>query len=839
MHNQFSAVKVLLFLILLSAFIITCSDNNPTEPNGGGTNGGGTNGVITFTPTATTGQGISWIELTGLPDDTSNYSGIVTPLTTTFSASAVGDTGYTYVMRTDTGDFMIMPLYPPDPIHGGVVQIVLTDGEGNFSEPMEFTIDSLPEAPNEYSDVVSLMQDVLTMNLALNGLTRDSLNFQSASDIPLTLLPYYLSYNVIDNPENPNSMRAIADGPIPYLNNNSIDIELLDRLFGLMDLRAYYEDIITNLDTTITPELNYSNSKLSEIKVSSIQSCITPPDYGITTCAQLAAAMNDQAKRAKASASASDKVVNDIISSTLLGVSLVPGAASVTAVIGGGLWVKGMMKSGFENMLPSEFVDEATSFNPSTNSFNEDYTEPGNWTEFKVTATSNGWKLDKIALEGMLQAVGALKAGEGISAVPSPFEQNVTGAMKGFFEGNAQAAAIDQITQGEDFVEICPNTWSNINCADEDYSTATVLSGNLVIDETAKTFEPFEVGRATFKIETSDAFEEDLTGIATAINTNEIEIFINPYQAEADTNETVYFSAVVLNAENNEIEFTHENGGTLFSTGLSASVTCPNTPWDPPIILKAKSLSTTGLRANALDERTDEVEITYQDGEVLISPNGRCLKPDSSTTMTATITSGTINTITWETIPEGIGTFSGSGATVTYTAPSTHEGLIQIKAIVNETKIGYADIDISECTCYWTFEGAGSGHSYSGTGTWGNANDLGGISVLLGQSSDGFAYPFAGIVVYNFHGPDTYPSENISYTDSDDITWGYSDTSQALPLITITEFVFGDYVKGYATGTLSHRTSLNPPQFETITFTLTFRGEFFNLDRPQCGQSEF
>ena len=103
MLNQMTTVKVLLFLILLSAFMITCSDNTPTEPNGGGTDG-----VITFNPIATTGQAISWVELSGLPNDSTKYSGIVTPLTTSFSASVVGDTGYTYVMRTDSGDFMII-----------------------------------------------------------------------------------------------------------------------------------------------------------------------------------------------------------------------------------------------------------------------------------------------------------------------------------------------------------------------------------------------------------------------------------------------------------------------------------------------------------------------------------------------------------------------------------------------------------------------------------------------------------------------------------------------------------------------------------------------------------
>ena len=823
-----SKITLLLLLMIVLCLFITCSDNNPTEPNGGGTNG-----VIIFTPSASTGQAISWIELSGLPNDSKNYAGIVTPLTSTFSASAVDDTGYTYVRRTDSGDFMIMPLYPPDPIHGGVVQIILTDGEGNVSEPMEFTIDSLPEAPNEYSDVVALMQDVLTMNLALNGLTRDSLDFDSASDIPLTLLPYYLSYNVIDNPENSNSMRAIADGPIPYLNNNSIDIELLDRLYGLMDIRAYYEDIIANLDTTSSQVSLYNNSKLSNISINSSQTCITPPSYGITTCAQLAAAMSDQAKRAKASASASEKVVNDIISSTLLGISLIPGAAPISATIGGALWTNSLMNSGFENMLPSEFVDEATSFNPSITEFNEDYTEPGNWTEFKVTATSNGWKLDKITLEGVLQAVGALGAGEGISAVPTVFSKNATSVMKGFFEGQAQKAAIDKLTQGEDFVQVCPNTWSNINCADEDYSTTTVLSGNIVIDETARTYEPFEVGQATFKIETSDAFDEDLTGIATSINTKAIEIFIDPYQAEADTNETVYFTARVENAENTTIEFTNENGGSLFSTGLNAAITTPGSPWDPPIILKARSLSTTGLRATALDERTDEAPIYYTgDGTAYISPASKCLKPSESNDFTVVLSAGNIDSVKWETVPQGIGSIIGSGETITYTAPSTHEGQIQLKATVNGTRVAYAELDISDCICQWNLEASGNGHSYSVSGNWSTITRGPDSQLFLQQSKDSSISPVY-FVIYQLTGIGNFQVGGSFYSP-DDLDWNTLET-QSLPIAQITAYVEDEYVEGVITGELNHLVSSWPDDvYETITFSVSFHADFFNLERPQC-----
>jgi hypothetical protein len=351
---------------------------------------------------------MSWVALSGLPTDSNQYYGVVTPTTPLISAASVGDTGFAPIVRADTGDFMITPLYPLDPASGGEVQIVFTDGADYTSDPIMFSIDSLPEAPGEFAAIVALQQRVLDNNLRLAGLTRDSLLDVLPDDVPLSRVPLYLSFGGIDDPRNPNSLRALADQTASILDSSAFDMDILDRILAETGIRAYFEELVASLDTTPISFISGVESGLADIPVNSRGACLTAPNYGITNCGALASAMERQYGLATAASSASQRVVNDGIKAGLMIASFFPGVAIEAAAIGTLVWGDATMKEGLQNLLPSEFDDGATSFNPSETDFNEDFTTDGNWTQFAVTATSRGWTLDKVAIEVVLRT--SLKA---------------------------------------------------------------------------------------------------------------------------------------------------------------------------------------------------------------------------------------------------------------------------------------------------------------------------------------------------------------------------------------------------------------------------------------------
>lgn len=102
------------------------------------------------------------------------------------------------------------------------------------------------------------------------------------------------------------------------------------------------------------------------------------------------------------------------------------------------------------------------------------------------------------------------------------------------------------------------------------------------------------------------------------------------------------------------------------------------------------------------------------------------------------------------------------------------------------------------------------------------------------ETEDATGFPIISMVIYNAFDTGTYFIDAIGFFDVDEVSWGLQDTLQAKPVLEIKAYEQFDYVEGTAYGELSHRTNFDPPEYDYITFSLTFRAEFFNLDRPKC-----
>ncbi|MBD3401695.1 hypothetical protein GF420_02275, partial [candidate division GN15 bacterium] len=588
--------------LFIGAVLLTCSDDSSTNPET--TPGGGLN--VTLADTAA--PAASWVELSGLSGDTTGYYGIVT------STAKAGDTGYAAVVRSDTGDYLIVPLNPADPIGGGEVQVVITDGAKAMTDPLTLTLDSLPPAPGEFDALVTSIQHAFTATLASVGLTRDSLAFQDPADVPLTYLPYLIAWSAIDKPDNPNSLRAFADGPIPYLSGDSINYDLIDRLVAMTNMRAYFDEMAGVLDTISESFKLGGVRKKSGTALRHGRDCISPPDYGITSCDQLASAMRSQNALAQAATSAQAKVENDITTGVMTIASLIPGATPIVAPIGGALWTRGMMDDGFKSMLPSEFVHTGTSFDPSITAFPEDFTENGTWSTFNLTAASNGWHLDAIALEAIMQILGAQGAGQALTEPPGEAREEIKKALEGMFIDNGTGTVIKEFVGESDIIEVCPNQWPDINCVGNDYSTLYTDNDRLYIDTIGQEYHPLELGEDRLWIETKFVFGIDnFTRTSAVIETDSIQLFLDPFQATADTSDEVDFHVRVENALDTRVEFDMIGGGSVDDNDPNATVHTPADPWDPPIRLRARSLANTGLRQGMQesDPREDEAEIRY------------------------------------------------------------------------------------------------------------------------------------------------------------------------------------------------------------------------------------
>lgn len=831
--------------LTVTLILLTCSSDNPTEYNPGDGSGIDT---VSLTFGANQAAPASMIKVTGLPSGNDNLYGIVlhadaSVLSGANSVTQSKDTAYTPVIETDSGTFILAPLNPVDPANGGVVVVTITDDSTIVSKPVELSVDALPAAPDELADLVSLLSQVFDHQLRIVGLSRDDLEYSDPHSIPAHLLPYVFTYDALDSPDNPNSLKAFAEGSAPVLENPTADIDLANRLLGLTGYREYLEDLVASLDTLTSLDFAPADPEAATALFgASPQICIDGPQLGIANCDQLANAMRKQSELASTARSAGEKVKSDVTGAALTLVSLVPGAKVGTTIFGAFLFVESKAIEGQINLYPSQFVDAATSFNPSITEFTEDFQEPGNWTHFDLTAKSNGWKLDKLIFETILQAIAA-KGGTvdefrdlspELKRAAGEFNSTVEGAVK-----SAKAAqTFNELAEGEDFIEICAATWEQINCAEKKFMTALIAPDILDANLDAKTYEPTDVGSALFRLETSSEFGPASTRTEETINVEELEVSLDPFQADADTSEQLTFYTLVRGATDKGVDYDLSGGGTfLMKSDDSVRIKTPPAPWSPDVVLTATSRTTTGLFADGQERPSDSSPISYDSsGVAILSPGSVCVKPEETQDFTVNYVGGTINSTRWELDPAGVGTFSNKTLTsATYKAPSEKGQQVNVKAIVNDRSTAVANVTVSGCVCDWIFEGEGSGHYYSASGAWGPASTLGALTLVLSETEDDpDNFPVVGFAVYNFTGVDTYQTEYISFTGNDEITWAYSDANIALPIVEITEYVEGDYVAGTAYGQLSQRTNFNPPEYEYITFSVTFRGEFFRLDRPQC-----
>ncbi len=851
MTTFFRLGAVTLALLLL---IACSSDDSPTDPGGG-------TGVdtVTVTPVVTQAGPSGWIEVSGLPAGNENVYGVVKPVGSPAPSdgrhrsdfvAATSDSGFTMIIVTDTGTFFMMPFNPADLINGGTVEVYFTDDSSVLSNPITLTIDSLPPAPGEFAAVTDLLDTLFDQQLRLLGTSRRELAALPATQVPLALLPAFVGYDALANPGNPNNLRRQLDGTAPALSGATADMDLLDRLVARMGYRDYLTDYTAAIDTIETPTQLPTLERMQRVGglvSANGQICISAPDLGITDCASLAEAMRTQTQLEVAKRSAREKLQGDIAANSLLLLSLVPGGGTVSTVVGTGIWIDATIAEARLNLYPSAFEDNATTWNPSELAFPEDFTQPGTWTEFNVTATSRGYSLDKFIVETVLNALGARGAfGQTGGRPPSMDEyiDNLDQTLGGAAKGMATGQAVNQLGGNDGIIDICANIWSNINCADDAYSDVTVLSGSATVDETNRTYEPAALGQANLRIETNEAMGEQSTGISQLIETKEIEVFLDPFQAEADTLEDITFSVRVENAEDKGMIFSYSNGSILEYTDEMVKVKTPVAPWDPPGVVSAFSTSTGGLRNGSQEARGDSVFITYTGiGQAFIDPPSICLKPGENQDFVVSLLNGEIDSVRWSLDPPDFGTLSESGGTTAnYRAPTNDStvGTATIEAVVNGSRRAYSYVSVNQCACAWTADVSGAA-TLDLSGGWATAQSLGGLWVNMWPDSNQ-GLPWVSFVCYDATEPGVYPLDALAVIINDSTDWAMFDTTVVAPTLVLEAYErtvypegeFADFVQGSVNGVISRLTPTEPPEFEYVTVSITFRAEFFNISRPQC-----
>lgn len=767
----------------------------------------------------------------------------------------------TYVGRDETGaPFVVAPLVPVTAgiADGGDVEITLAGGNVT-SNTVPLEIQALPPATVTIQEQVTNLQDVLTSWLALYGTSRSELRAMDPATMPIRLFPLWVAQELLDNPTNPNSLRAMVDGPVPLLDNETLDFDLANRLLSLADGDGFFAEEIAAVDSFVT-----ANGALPFLTVGSphralasapMQGCIDGGDYGINDAASLDDAMWAARFAINRLDGASGEYVDDL-GNFMSVMGTIPQLSGISTVVGGALFVYKAVNQAAGAVLPSSFNNSATDFEieDKTKFFEDD--EGGNWAKFKVTAVSQGWSMDQFILDSIAAIAGMSDLG-GLSTVTEGLGE-LAGALTEFAINTAVAEAIGAAANGSEIVEICPGVWPDIDVSDVLYAKASVPVGTSIkfVDHTF--FETKEPGKSEIRLETKPG---TFGGASPALKQKPVEVLridvsVLPDAAEMDTEEQKNFTATVTNVNDDRVDWIVPDGLKEISRsvdGNTITVETPTNEWSPPFALLARSQANTGSREGKVDSdpREGGAVISTKGKKVIVTPLSKCIGNSEELQFTARAVGVEDPVFKWSV--QGYGMIDeDTGHYIAPPAGTTDDVIVAEVVGEDPPLVGYGYVQVGACKCFFDIA-VGGASSYSVGG--------GDVAYQVVEFS-----PEEGAIQWTFIIPEgpgggfpggigasvgsepgkriPQPGEtgdwrmSLGYTSPQGESWGVSQVDTMVSATLHVDEMTETFMRGSMSGTAVQRNDPEDPEVITsrVFITVNFRAGKFDGGTWPCGE---
>ena len=304
---------------------------------------------------------------------------------------------------------------------------------------------------------------------------------------------------------------------------------------------------------------------------------------------------------------------------------------------------------------------------------NEDFTRDGKITKIVVTAASTGFNAAD-ALSGIgasaLEAVASAGVGKALGKVGAVAEGAMTSS--GFLRENALA---ELLKAGEESLEFCGQRWDVRLPLNKKYLTVFPVGG-IDVNVQAGTYRPTEVGTAKIRFETTSFFPQVYAIADATVVTERLEVFGSPIEIEVKrAGEVVSITGTLVSADT--LDLAWEETGGEWKDGIAGNVTdsavttrlleTPKNPESFPVTVTMTSLSKTGLRAGAADERSAVVTIRIP--KIIVTPNPGTVQPKGDRQFEATDQKGAPVDVRWEATG---GDISSSGMYTAFEKPGTY-----------------------------------------------------------------------------------------------------------------------------------------------------------------------
>ena len=239
-----------------------------------------------------------------------------------------------------------------------------------------------------------------------------------------------------------------------------------------------------------------------------------------------------------------------------------------------------------------------------------------------------------------------------------------------------------------------------------------------------------------------------------------VSVSVSPTTASLNTGTTKTFTATVTGNSNTAVTWT-ATGGTVSSAGLYTAPSSAGT-----YTVTATSAADTSKKATATVTVTSTAAVA-----VSISPTSTAVAPNANTTFTATVSNSSNTAVTWS---ASGGTISGTGNSITYTAPSSTGSYTVIATSMADTSKQASATVTDASNSAGKFEGYGAnatGGSNVVHVTNTSSSGSGSFAAAIASSGNHVVFDVGGTISGTFYIPSnttidgfSAPSPGITFT---------------------------------------------------------------------------
>jgi hypothetical protein len=607
--------------------------------------------------------------------------------------------------------FILAPIHPITPIEGGNLSVIFKNANNKaICDPVILTIKALPKADNYVQEISNALLTLIEQRMAYLGYDSNLIKGDLAN-LPAELVPFAISYNLLNNAQNDQSLLPFLKNDKLYFEGNmdkksSIDLanSLLSR-FGMLDI---IKDDIASFSDRL--------ARKSSEKTIHRTSCegLNALEVGrqMRVAADAALYLDPTSVKGKKLQQAAD-------ASMLSG--LVGTLGTTSTVAGLTLFIYKTVYEGVYNTYFSKFTDFDFQISP-TEFLEETACNPIPYTDVKASVSTNGWETDKNLWETVFQIAGLLatKVNGGdvfdvSTMIASKQLDNLS--SEGHFDGNK--------------FTIEANACENIPFDDNLFIYGKITGDAFSVDPANRRVIPEKAGKVDLEVGIRSAsFGGNTISKTVSLETKPIQIAWEPNGIiRVKPGSEIDLKAKLYAAYGKGTKEIYDKGalkkGTFQETGVpyegiwNYTLKTPKTvAGNYPFTITVEHASKECLRGKS-DAPPRNSVILIEAGltvEVYSLESG-CLEAGQSRDFDADV-SGDNKNVTWTSFSE-----SGSSVPIStsglFKAPSQAGtyyivGTSEADATVADT----LSIDIGNCECNWDFSGgglawAGNGSTFS------------------------------------------------------------------------------------------------------------------------------